>query len=293
MKRRTFLTGGATAAARLSIQPAFSDSASTAAQPLMATAVESSAARLRTQFSKQFDPEYVENAILPFFLVSIYQGERSMLPMIDLSLTKENALPTDMWGLISKSWRPAPQDGVTVFLQGLDKRGPENRRKRIYMTAVTPDLYRPMFSDKVTKFFDGLLAPGNAGKPLMRSYLETFWHIYWDLHLGIKGDAIPAQVRQIGASFNTVLAYRNPTLQIVYENYMTVQKTSISCGAGSTLGSRISRQIKSRIRKRRSPGIGSKMAPAMTILPTRMLCSSASITSSRSANGAIRFTTSC
>ena len=224
MKRRTFLTGGATAAAGLSIQPAFPDSPSTTAQPLTATAVESSAARLRTQFSKQFDPEYVENAILPFFLVSVYQGERSLLPMIDLSLTKENALPTDMWGLISKSWRPAPQDGVTVFLQGLDKRGPENRRKRIYMTALTPDLYRPMYSDKVTKFFDGLLGPGNAGKPLMRSYLDTFWDIYWDLHLGIKGDAIPAQVRQIGASFNTVLAYRDPTLQIVYENYMTVRK---------------------------------------------------------------------
>ena len=62
--------------------------------------------------------------------------------MIDVALTEENALPFDMWGLLSLSWKPAPEDGVTVFLQGLDKRGPDNRRKRIYMSAVTPDLYQ-------------------------------------------------------------------------------------------------------------------------------------------------------
>jgi hypothetical protein len=44
-----------------------------------------------------------------------------------------------------------------------------------------------------------------------------------DLHLGVKGDAIPARVRQIGESFNTVLAYRDPTQKIVYDNYMVVR----------------------------------------------------------------------
>ena len=57
----------------------------------------------------------------------------------------------------------------------------------------------------------------------MRPYLESYFDLYWDLHLGVKGDAIPAQVRQIGESFNTVLAYRDPTQKIVYENYMTVR----------------------------------------------------------------------
>jgi hypothetical protein len=38
---------------------------------------------------------------------------------------------------------PRPENGVTVFLQGLEKRGPDNRRKRIYMSVLTPDLYRP------------------------------------------------------------------------------------------------------------------------------------------------------
>ena len=89
--------------------------------------------------------------------MSVYDGERLSLPMIGVELTKENALPYDLWGLLSETWKPAPEEGVTVFLQGLEKRGPDNRRKRIYMTAVTPDLYRPMYGDKVVQFFDKLL----------------------------------------------------------------------------------------------------------------------------------------
>jgi hypothetical protein len=57
----------------------------------------------------------------------------------------------------------------------------------------------------------------------MRHYLDYYFDVYWDLHLGVKGDAVPAGVRQIGESFNTVLAYRNPTRQIVFENYMKVR----------------------------------------------------------------------
>jgi hypothetical protein len=39
----------------------------------------------------EFDPAYVENVIVPHFLVSTNQGERASLPMIDAKLTKENA----------------------------------------------------------------------------------------------------------------------------------------------------------------------------------------------------------
>ena len=110
-----------------------------------------------------------------------------------------------------------------MFLQGLEKRGDNNLRKRIYMSAVTPDLYRPMYGAKVVTFFDELLAPKFAGKPFMRHYLDYYWDIYWDLHLGVKGNAIPPQVRTIGESFNSVLAFRDPTQPIVYDNYMTVR----------------------------------------------------------------------
>ena len=89
---------------------------------------------------------------------------------------------------------------------------------------MTPDLYGPKYQKKVVAFFDQLLDPKFAGKPFMRHYLDYYFDIYWDLHLGVKGEAIPAEVRQIGESFNTVLAYRNPTRQIVYENYMKVRQ---------------------------------------------------------------------
>lgn len=222
MKRRTFLTGSATAAVTLSANAAFPQSPPAAGQPLSPSDVASAVPRLRAQFAQDFGPEYFENVIVPYFLVSTYEGEEQMLPMIGVALTKENALPYDLWGLLSETWQPAPQHGVTVFLQGLDKRGPDNRRKRIYMSAVTPDLYRAKYADKVTAFFDKLMSQENAGKPLMRPYLEAYWDLYWDLHLGVSHAQVPNRIRQIGNSFNTVLAYRDPTQRIVYENYMTV-----------------------------------------------------------------------
>ena len=117
------------------------------------------------------------------------------------------------------------EDGLSVFIQGLDKRGPDNRRKRIYISALTVDLY-PMYADKVRAFFDGLFVEQNAGKPLMRRYLDSYFDLFWDLHLGVKGDGIPDHVRQLGQSFNTVLGFRDPTLGIVYENYMKVRAAS-------------------------------------------------------------------
>jgi hypothetical protein len=181
VERRTFLTGSAAAAVGLSSRPAASQSPPIPGQPLAPTDLMATVARLRKQYLAEFDAAYVENVIVPFFLVSTYAGERMLLPTIDLKLTKENALPYDLWGLISESWKPSPENGVTVFLQALEKRGPENRRKRIYMSAVTPDLYRPMYSDKVAQFFDKLLDPRNEGKPLMRPYLEGYFDLYWDL----------------------------------------------------------------------------------------------------------------
>jgi hypothetical protein len=221
MDRRTILKGtafGGAAAAASAMMPAQAMAAESL-PPDVAQALQ----RFRATIPANFDRTYVNNAVVPFFLTSIYDGERPTLPMLGVALTKENALPIDLWGLISEDWKPAPEKGVTVFLQGLEKRGPDNRRKRIYMSAVTPDLYAPMYQAKVQNFFDVLLDPQFADKPLMRRYLDYYWDLYWDLHLGVKGDAIPQEVREIGESFNTVLAYRDPTQQIVYKNYMNVR----------------------------------------------------------------------
>jgi hypothetical protein len=227
MKRRTFLAGGAAAVVGASSQSSVAQNAdngqSTTGVGLPADGdLDLVAANLRARY-RGFDPAYVEYAIIPHFLLAMYGGERPALPMIGTEFTKENALPTDLWGMLSDTWRPEPDDGVAVFLQGLEKRGPDNRRKRIYMSAVTADLYRPMYAGKVAAFFDTLLDGKNAGRPLMRPYLDNYFDLYWDLHLGVKGDAIPPRVRQIGRSFVTALAYRDPTLKIVYDNYMAVR----------------------------------------------------------------------
>jgi hypothetical protein len=216
MKRRNFLAGAAASVSTLA-------PATASAQDGTAPDLCAAMARIRASIPSNFDREYVERVVIPFWLTSFYTGERPALPMIDTTLSKEDALPKDLWGLIYKGWKPVPDEGVTVFLQALENRGDNNLRKRIYFSAVTPDLYGAMYQDKVVSFFDHLLDSQFAGKPFMRHYLDYYFDLYWDLHLGVKGTAVPHEVRQIGESFNTVLAYRNPMEQIVYDNYMIVR----------------------------------------------------------------------
>ena len=228
--RRTVLKGGAAAVGLLGggaasgitegVDQAFADAPQSELPRQMQNAIQ----RFRETIPPDFDHDYVEKVVIPFFLTSIYEGERPMLPAIGVEFSKENALPYDLWGLITRDWRPTPEDGVTVFLQGLEKRGPDNLRKRIYFSGVTPDLYKPMYSPKVVAFFDKIMDQEFAGKPFMRHYLDHYFDLYWDLHLGVTGDAIPFEVRQIGESFNTVLAYRDPLLPITHKNYMIVRE---------------------------------------------------------------------
>ncbi|MDJ0737060.1 MAG: hypothetical protein QNJ47_23830 [Nostocaceae cyanobacterium] len=180
---------------------------------------------LREILTSGFDLPYIENVIFPALVTSAYQGEKLSLPMLDEEkFTKENALPYFFWGMLYDDWKPnLESDGLSVFIQGYENRGEYNRRKRIYYSALTPDLYRPMYGDKIVAFFEQLFAPSNANKPLMRQYLDTYFDLYWNLHLGVKGDAIPQEVREIGESFNTVLAYINPIEDIVYNNYVKVR----------------------------------------------------------------------
>jgi hypothetical protein len=215
MDRRTFLAGAAGAPAAILPIGANADEGS----PDVCAAV----AEFRKSIPSNFDQDYVEHVLIPFFLTSTFEGEPPLFPLINTKLSKENAFPAEFLGLIYKGWKPSREEGVTVFLQGLEYRGENNLRKRIYMSALTPDLYRLMYRDKVVGFFDKLFDEQNAGKPFIRHYLNYYFDIYWDLHVGVKGSAVPAEIRQIGDSFNTVLAYLNPTQQIVYENYMKVR----------------------------------------------------------------------
>ena len=214
---RRALMSGAAALAAAGVAP----SAATAAPQF--PDVSAALTKFRATIPSRFDRQYFENAVVPFFLSSTYAGERPMLPMIDLPLTKQDALPFHLWGLIYEDWKPDPAEGVTVFMEGLERRGENNQRKRIYFSGVTPDLYAAIYRPKVEAFLADLLDPKHAGRPFMRHYLDYYWDIYWDLHLGVKGDAVPAEVRAIGESFNTVLAYLNPLQDVVYDNYMKVR----------------------------------------------------------------------
>jgi hypothetical protein len=226
MERRTFLTGAGVAAllpvagGAAAKDQNLGDGGTAARQaPDLSAALQ----KFRATIPGHFDRDYVEHVVVPFYLLGVFAGERPILPMIDVPLSKQNAIPADLVGLLYEDWKPTPSEGVTVFLEGLENRGDNNLRKRIYFTGVTPDLYVPKYQAKVVDFFDKLLDPKFAGKPLMRHYLDYYWDIYWDLHLGVKGDEVPPQVRTLGEGFNTVFAYRDPTQEIVYQNYMTVR----------------------------------------------------------------------
>ncbi len=132
MERRDVLVGSATAAA---VGLLYGRAQAAEAPPEIVAAVE----RFRASIPKNFNQDYVHNAVIPFYLTSFYEGERPMLPMIGVNFSKENALPVDLWGLIYEDWKPTPDEGVTVFLQGLEERGDNNLRKRIYFSALTPD----------------------------------------------------------------------------------------------------------------------------------------------------------
>ena len=148
IERRTVLKGGAAAigilgSASTAVVTGIDEASADAAQSPLPDQILVAIQRFRETIPANFDRDYVEKAVIPFFLTSFYEGERPMLPMIGVNFSKENALPFDLWGLLTRDWRPTPQDGVTVFLQGLEKRGPNNLRKRIYFSGVTPDLYKP------------------------------------------------------------------------------------------------------------------------------------------------------
>ena len=63
----------------------------------------------RASIPSHFDREYVENAVVPFSSGSIFAGERPILPMIDLPLTKQDAIPWDFWGLLYETGSPPLQ----------------------------------------------------------------------------------------------------------------------------------------------------------------------------------------
>src|SRR5512143_85142 len=68
-------------------------------------------------FPPTFDQDYIDGAVVPYLLSGTYVGERPALPLIDLSLSKENAIPPHLWGRLYDGWAPNPKEGVSVFIK--------------------------------------------------------------------------------------------------------------------------------------------------------------------------------
>lgn len=168
-----------------------------------------------------FDLDFVTGCIVPFLQGATYTAESPLLPMIGFPLSKEKAVTPHLFGLFYENWEAnVEEEGVTVFFQGYENRGPDNERRRIYQSAVTPDLIESKYRPKLQKFYDNFLSSANEGTPLMKHYFDNFHDVYWDLHVGATGEEIPAEVKQWSTSFSAVLGYHHPTLDIMRENYM-------------------------------------------------------------------------
>jgi hypothetical protein len=180
-----------------------------------------SVTRLRKQFLEDFDAAYVDNVIVPHFLVSTYHGERPSMPMIDVTSPKKMHCLLTAMGHAERELATSPEHGSPSFCKRWRSAGrqpPQATHERGYARSLPPHVQR-----EGGAVLCRLLDAKNAGKPLMRPYLRGYWDLYWDLHLGVQGEAVPQKIRQVGNSFNTVLAYRDPTQKVVYDNYITVR----------------------------------------------------------------------
>ena len=114
VERRTVLKGGAAAVGILgsgvsiAMVPGVEQASAETLQSPLPDQILAAVQRFRETIPANFDRAYVEKVIIPFFLTSFYEGERPILPMIDVNFSKENALPYDLWGLITRDWRPTP-----------------------------------------------------------------------------------------------------------------------------------------------------------------------------------------
>jgi hypothetical protein len=63
-------------------------------------------AQFRKSIPSNFDQDYVEHVLIPFFLTSVFEGESPLLPLINVAFSKENAFPAEFLGLIYTGWKP-------------------------------------------------------------------------------------------------------------------------------------------------------------------------------------------
>ena len=115
MERRTVLKGGVAAIGMLGgtataiIVPTGVEQASAdAAQWQTADQILAAVQRFRETIPANFDRDYVEKAVIPFFLTSFYEGERPMLPVIDVNSGRGSAAYLLTFGVSSPATGDRP-----------------------------------------------------------------------------------------------------------------------------------------------------------------------------------------
>src|SRR5215475_465699 len=172
-----------------------------------------------------YPDDYVAGSVIPYLKSEIYQGEPPLLPMIEPAMSKEDALPCQFMGLLYDSWAPnSEKEGGTIFTTAYEKRGPHNLRKKIHMSALTPDLIETKYRDKIVRFFEQFLAESHDGKPMLENYFDNYFNLYWDFFVGARPDEIPDAVRQYSAAYSAAFGYWYPTFEIMQQSYMQARK---------------------------------------------------------------------
>ena len=100
------ILGGTSAAAVTGVEQASADTAQSQLPDHILAAVK----RFRETIPANFDREYVEKAIIPFFLTSFYEGERPMLPTIDVNFSKAE------FEQRAKEWKPRAEEYTSGYL---------------------------------------------------------------------------------------------------------------------------------------------------------------------------------
>jgi len=115
IERRTVLKGGVAAAGilgagassqmRAGVDQAFADTPQSGIPQQIQTAI----ARFRETIPPNFDHDYVEKAVIPFFLTSFYEDQRPMLPMIGVNLARKMRCLSIFGVLLPATGDPPPK----------------------------------------------------------------------------------------------------------------------------------------------------------------------------------------
>lgn len=116
----------------------------------------------------------------------------------------------------------APNDPVlSVFVTNFQDRGPDNQRKKLYMTALLPEVI-PYYAEKIDTFINEAFGSITSyEQPVLSTYQNALIRFFLAMHVGY--DTYPDYVIKYFYTFIQIISYLNPCLpernaQMIYCN---------------------------------------------------------------------------